>query len=170
MCLYRNFSIRFQIIVFSFCFISCSDILFPEFRVDSVSYDDKKVTVKFSADVDEDSAKKSISLQEDDTEITGTFLCSGNKISFFPKDGIRKNYDYDLAISTLCEDSKGISLKKDFHYSFSTRDEHTRPEILSITPDNQQFIEGEPGIYKHCFFRAGYKGIFYRFSGNITGF
>lgn len=143
MCSYRNFFIRFHVIVFSFCFISCSDVLFPEFKVDNVSYDDKKITVKFSAAVDEDSAKKSISLQEDDTEITGTFLCSGNKISFFPKDGIRKNYDYDLSVSTLCEDSKGISLEKDFHYSFSTRDEHTRPEILSISPDNQQFIEDE---------------------------
>ena len=70
MCSYRNFFIRFQIIVFSFCLVSCSDVLFPEFKVDDVSYDDKKITVKFSDDVDEDSAKKSISLQEDDTEIT----------------------------------------------------------------------------------------------------
>ena len=140
---YRSFFIRFPVIVFSFCFISCSDVLFPEFKVETVSYDDNKVTVKFSADVDEDSAKKSISLQEDDSEITGTFFCSGNKISFFPKDGIKKNYDYDLAISTLCEDSKGVSLEKDYHYSFSTREEHTKPEILSISPDNQQFIEDE---------------------------
>lgn len=143
MCSYRNFFIRFPVIVFSFCFISCSDVLFPEFKVENVSYDDNKVTVKFSAEVDGDSAKKAISLQEDDTEITGTFFCSGNKISFFPKDGIRKNYDYDLAITTLCEDSKGISLEKDFHYSFSTRDEHTRPEIISISPANQQYIEDE---------------------------
>lgn len=143
MCSYRNFFIRFPVIVFSFCFISCSDVLFPEFKVENVSYDDNKVTVKFSAEVDGDSAKKAISLQEDDTEITGTFFCSGNKISFFPKDGIRKNYDYDLAITTLCEDSKGISLEKDFHYSFSTRAEHTRPEIISISPANQQHIEDE---------------------------
>ena len=64
MCSYRNFFIRFHVIVFSFCFISCSDVLFPEFKVDDVSYDDKKITVKFSAAVDEDSAKKSVFFQK----------------------------------------------------------------------------------------------------------
>ena len=138
---YKNIFIIMMFILSSFCF-SCSQYLFPELKVKGVSYDDKKIIITFSDEIEKDSVQKSISLVEDDSSVTGYFQCTGNKVLFYPVNGIRNNYDYDLMISTSCEDKNGISLANEYHKSFSTRKEHDRPQIISITPNNQLSING----------------------------
>ena len=139
-------SCKYFIITFLFIslFISCSNILLPELEVIDVSYDNDKIKIQFSAEISSDSIHKSISLLEDGSSLSGQYQCQENQVYFFPKDGIKKNYDYDLSVTTMCEDKRGNSLTKDFHYSFSTREEKIRPQILSISPNNQQYIDANP--------------------------
>lgn len=133
----------FIILLFTavFSLASCSDVIFPELNVSDVVYDDTKITINFTTDVDEDSIQKSITLLEDSASVIGYFNCLDSEVTFYPANGIQKNYDYDLSISTACEDRNGNSLKQDYHFSFSTRIEHDRPQVVSIVPSNQQVIE-----------------------------
>ncbi|MBC6714049.1 Ig-like domain-containing protein [Treponema sp. Marseille-Q3903] len=139
---YKNIfiSILFSFVIF---LVSCSDALFQKLNVSDVIYDDAKITITFTTDVDEDSVQKSITLLEDSATVIGYFQCLDSQIVFFPSNGIQKNYDYDLIISTACEDRNGNSLMQDYHFSFSTRDEHERPHVISIVPTNQQYIDTE---------------------------
>lgn len=139
---YKNFFLAALFLILFF-FISCSHYLFPVLEVNGVVYDDDKIQITFSAEVDEESVQKAVSLLEDNAALGGYFNFSGDTVLFYPENGIKKNYDYDFCISTACEDKKGNSLMKDYNQSFSTRDEHERPQIISITPNNQDSIDSE---------------------------
>ena len=125
--------------LFTFC--SCGSLILPELKIDSFSHDDKCIYIEFSQEPEKSSIQKAVTLKEDESTVTGWFDFSEKTVLFYPEEGIRKNYDYILTVSTGAETADGNSLSENKLYLFSTRDEKTAPEILEIYPENEEYVD-----------------------------
>ncbi|MBE6355022.1 Ig-like domain-containing protein [Treponema sp.] len=134
-------NIKFSIILASTIFLnSCSQFLIPELKIESYEYDTQKITIKFSSKPNPTSVHKSFNLKEDKDSINGVFEFNNNAVYYYPDNGIKNNYDYELSISTSCETDTGISIANTFIWNFSTRTETTPPYITNISPSDEQEI------------------------------
>lgn len=129
--LYRSLIILLTALLFS-----CAQLQFPEFTVDSCDFSEENVTITFSAQPNEYTFIKAFSIKEDSTDITGTFTFDDCKVIFYPDNGIRPDYLYDITISTDAEDVNGNSLARRYETSYTTREGFERPYIKSVTPQN----------------------------------
>ena len=90
--------------------------------------------VEFSAPVDRTKAEQAFALTEDGDLLAGRFSWEANRLIFQPLKAISKGKSYEMSVSASVEDGRGVSLDREFRFSFSTRSDTTRPEIVSIEP------------------------------------
>ncbi len=90
--------------------------------------------VEFSAPVDRTKAEQAFALTEDGDLLAGRFSWEANRLLFQPLKAISKGKSYEMSVSASVEDGRGVSLDREFRFSFSTRSDATRPEIVSIEP------------------------------------
>jgi hypothetical protein len=146
----------------SICCVSCGALLFPPLEVISIHAEDD-VKILFSARPSAVSIRKSFSIAEDGMNLSGDFLFDGKYVVFAPVNGIQKNHEYTVSITTIAEDEKGNSLLNDFIYQFYTKPVTEPPLVLSVFPENESIILTElPAIVftfskpvsEHSFTRA----------------
>jgi hypothetical protein len=146
----------------SICGISCGDLLLPPLEVISIHAEDD-VKILFSAQPSTVSIRRAFSLTEDGMNLSGDFLFDGKYVVFTPVNGIQKNHEYAVTITTIAEDEKGNSLLNDFVYQFYTKPVTEPPVILSVFPENESIILTElsaivftfsKSVSEHSFTRA----------------
>lgn len=131
------------IIFFIFLFMSCAEIQFPAFVVEDCTFTLNSVEITFSNVPNQYLFIKSFSIKEDSDDLVGLFEFSDNKAIFYPNDGIKNNYLYEITISTNAEDTNGNSLEKDYKTTYTTRTEFIRPSIVKITPGHETQTDNE---------------------------
>ena len=90
--------------------------------------------VEFSAPVDMTKAEQAFTLTEDGAPMTGRFSWAANRLAFEPLKAISTGKSYEMTVGGSVEDARGVSLDREFRFSFSTRSDASRPEVLSVTP------------------------------------
>lgn len=136
---------------FAFAFTGCADNLISPLEVENISWDSEKISIRFSSTPDESAFQKGFSMTEDKTALFGTFRFAGSTASFFPANGIRENFDYQIILSTDIEDNSGRSLLHDFPYFFSTRKMSDLPYIISQTPEKNAELNYQPEEFSFTF-------------------
>ena len=97
--------------------------------------------VEFSAPVDRTKAEQAFALTEDGELLAGRFSWEANRLRFQPLTAISKGKSFEMSVSASVEDARGVSLDKEFRFSFTTRSETVRPEIVSIQPGSGAVID-----------------------------
>jgi hypothetical protein len=90
--------------------------------------------VEFSAPVDMTKAEQAFTLTEDGGPMAGRFSWAANRLVFEPLKAISTGKSYEMTVGASVEDARGVSLDKEFRFSFTTRSDASRPEVLSVTP------------------------------------
>ncbi len=120
-------------------FTSCENLVFPEFNVTDVKYDEDEITLRFSAEPDYGSIASSFTFLEDEKPVSGIFSYNGNCVSYKTSTKISKSHKYKLVLNSSAEDKNGISMSSDFVYEFSLKDSTDNPGIKGIsTVENQE--------------------------------
>ena len=114
-------------------FISCENLVFPEFSVTDVKYDEEAITLRFSAEPDYGSIASNFTFFEDEKPVSGMFSYSGNCVSYKTSTKIARFHKYKLLLNSNAEDKNGISMSSDFVYEFSLKDSIENPEIKGIS-------------------------------------
>lgn len=125
------------IILFIFLFMSCAEVQFPEFVVEDCTFTSDSVEITFSNEPNQYLFINSFSIKEDSDDVIGLFEFSDTKAIFYPNDGIKNNYLYEITITTNAEDTNGNSLEKDYKTTYTTRTEFVRPSIVNIIPGHE---------------------------------
>lgn len=125
------------IILFIFLFMSCAEVQFPEFVVEDCTFTSDSVEITFSNEPNQYLFINSFSIKEDSDDVIGLFEFSDTKAIFYPNDGIKNNYLYEITITTNAEDTNGNSLEKDYKTTYTTRTEFVRPSIVKIIPGHE---------------------------------
>lgn len=128
-------------LIVSLFFVSCAQLQFPEFTVESCDFNEDSVCLSFSAEPNQYTIIKSFSLKEDSKDTTGTFNFEGTKVTYFPDNGIQSDYIYDLTITTDAEDLHGNSLQLRYETTYTTRPNYERPYVVSVTPKNEEDLQ-----------------------------
>lgn len=116
---------------------SCADIQFPDFYVSNCNFTSEGVLINFSNTPNEYLLKKAFTMTEDDNNVKGTLIFLGNSVIYYPENGIRDNYIYEISISTSAEDINGKSLETEYKTVYTNRPEFVRPTVVSITPESE---------------------------------
>jgi hypothetical protein len=158
----QGFIVNLLYFLLSICGISCGELLLPPLEVISIHAEDD-VRILFSAQPSTVSIRRAFSLAEDGMNLGGDFLFDGKYVVFTPVNGIQKNHEYTVTITTIAEDEKGNSLLNDFIYQFYTKPVTEPPVILSVFPENESVILTElstivftfsKSVSEHSFTRA----------------
>lgn len=128
----RNIFIKLICVIFTSFTISCSNHFFHSFHVEKIQIIDNKIKITFSSKPDFISIKNSLTICQDDYYLDGIFTSEGNSIIFTPFTEDFDNHDYKITLSTEAEDTKGISLLENYHYSFSTKPQVPDFKILNF--------------------------------------
>jgi len=131
------------ILLFPAIILSCGMWLLPPLEIVSISTENN-ITIVFSSQPSEVSIKKAFSLTEEGQTVSGSFLFNNKTVIFIPLNGLRVNHEYNITISTIAEDERGNSLLRDFEYRFFTKTDTTAPQILNITPANENDLTIAP--------------------------
>lgn len=134
---------RIDLVLFLIIFISCSQVILPYFEIVNFSYDDEKITLQFSSNIDGEKVKKAFYLIEDNTKTEGIYKVSGKYFYYYPINGIQENKNYEISVSTIAEDENGKSLKEKYYNRFSTKTDLSIPKIISITPSNFSTLDSQ---------------------------
>ncbi len=100
-----------------------------------------EIWVEFSAPVDRTKAEQAFALAEDGELLAGRFSWEADRLLFQPLKAISKGKGYEMSVSASVEDARGVSLEEEFRFSFTTRSETARPEIVSIEPGSGAVID-----------------------------
>ena len=126
-----------SIIITALFIISCAEVQFQEFKVEECNITSESVEVVFSNNPNQYLFVKSFSMKEDSIDVTGVFVFDNKKAFFYPDDGIKDKYFYEITITTSAEDVEGNSLAKDYRTTYTTRTEFERPRIIQVTPGHE---------------------------------
>lgn len=113
--------------------LSCSCFIYPEFKIKNYYYNDNFIRVEFNTTPDLQRLQQAFNFLEDESKQAGYFKQTGKIIDFYPVNGINKNHNYKLIITTDAENSEGISLTNTYTESFSTKDTNNPLQIISVT-------------------------------------
>lgn len=136
--LYRSVIVLFTVLLFS-----CAQLQFSEFTIESCDFVENTVKITFSAEPNQYTFIKAFSLKEDTSDTTGTFSFDANTVTYYPNNGIKANYLYNLSITTDAEDREGNSLRRKYEKTYTTRENFDRPSIIKITPANESNITSQ---------------------------
>jgi len=92
------------------------------------------VSLKFSNEPDKPNIERNFSLTGNSTRVKGNFTWNGNTIIFNPLTPLETNTDYTINLSADAHDTEGLSLDKTFNGIFTTRQDDTRPVLISFYP------------------------------------
>lgn len=137
-------------------FLSCSCFLFPDFKINSLSYTETDLTVTFNTTPKLEKIKDSFFFLEDECQQAGRYEQHNNSIKFIPENGITKNHDYKVIITTEAEDTNGISLSSKYSNTFTTKEDTTPLRILSLShiPSGLEISFSSPvdqNLFRTCF-------------------
>jgi hypothetical protein len=129
--------------IFIYSFFSCDLLRLSPFEVlswtpgDGYHSDAENIflSLDFSHDPDKASVERHFSLTGNGNRIKGTFSWDGRKMIFTPLVLLEKNIEYSINLSANAHDSSGLSLDKAFYCEFTTRDNKTRPVLVSSYPE-----------------------------------
>ncbi|MDR2552491.1 MAG: Ig-like domain-containing protein [Treponema sp.] len=102
-----------------------------------------EVSLLFSLDPDEVSAEQAFSLSENARVVPGHFLWKGKRMVFSPAAPLEADRDYLIVLKTGAQDTKGLSLERQFEAAFSTRKEKLRPLLTGTFPGEGGVLAGE---------------------------
>lgn len=119
-------------LLLSIPFISCSCFLFPDFKIESFSYNENFIKIDFNSNPDIDTIIDSFTMLEDEIQTEGNFSFKANSFEFHPVNGISKEHDYKIIITTDAEDTSGISLKEKYTAQFSTKSSNKPLQIQNF--------------------------------------
>lgn len=128
-----NCFIKIVLILVPTFLLSCSCFIYPEFKVKNYYYNENFIRIEFNTTPDLQRLQQAFNFLEDEYKQTGYFKQTGKLIDFFPLNGINKNHNYKIIITTDAENSEGISLANTYTESFSTKDTNMPLQILSVT-------------------------------------
>ena len=127
--------------IFNFLPLEIKDWSPKEELIDSV--EGIVISVSFSSQVDKVKIESSFSLLENGKRLEGKYEWpESNSLKFIPVHTLMENAQYEIQVSTDCEDLNGNSLLKQFSHRFSTSSDRTRPEIISVSPNDESTVSG----------------------------
>lgn len=127
--------------ILSFPLLSCADLIIPELKVTNVSYTSDNVIIQFSKTVNQNLAIESFTFLRDSENQNGSFSFNDSTMIFSPYNKIQDGYHYTIQITTKVEDIYGASLMSPFVYNFTTKGNPSIPEVLSITPKDEEITK-----------------------------
>jgi len=139
-----RFKIIMVLIVLLFC---CSCDFVNELKnmdapeVDSCSYTEECISVKFSSEMDKGRTESSFSCKCNNSEENGTFIWKSGTMNFYPTGGIKNKSDYEIEVGTGAEDTCGNSLSKAFVFKFSTKESVKKFYVKSINVNDGDLID-----------------------------
>jgi hypothetical protein len=135
--------IQYCFIVICFIiFCSCGSYVFPCLEIINISIESNRLVVSFNSVPERNSLISAFTFSCDSFLLDGEFAFDQKDLLFYPIESIKDGHDYIVEISTEAEDVHGLSLFQKYIYKFSTKKEFSPPEIRSITPKNEEEVEG----------------------------
>jgi hypothetical protein len=113
--------------------------------------DSVEVALAFSGEPDRSSAERSFSLTEDSHILAGHFVWHGSRMIFRPAAPLAANRDYLITLKTDAQDTKGLSLERQFEGAFTTRTDRIRPRLVSTVPGDGLVLAEERGLVELFF-------------------
>ncbi|MDR1058812.1 MAG: Ig-like domain-containing protein [Treponema sp.] len=104
-----------------------------------------RVSLLLSHGSDKPRVEQAFSLTEDGHALGGNFSWEGARLIFTPPSPLEKNRDYRITLGAGAQDTRGLSLEKQFEASFTTRPPGGRPRLVSVEPAYDGIIEGSRG-------------------------
>ncbi|MDR1142622.1 MAG: Ig-like domain-containing protein [Spirochaetaceae bacterium] len=104
-----------------------------------------EVALAFSQEPDKTSVERSFSLSENSRIVSGHFSWSGSRMIFNPASPLEADRDYLIVLKTGAQDTKGLSLERQFEAAFTTRPGTTRPRLLETVPPDGGIMAEERG-------------------------
>ncbi|MDR2662828.1 MAG: Ig-like domain-containing protein [Treponema sp.] len=99
-----------------------------------------EVALVFSEEPDRTSVERSFSLTENSRIVSGHFSWSGSRMIFNPASPLEANRDYLIVLKTDAQDTRGLSLERQFEGAFTTRPGTTRPRLLKTVPPDGDIL------------------------------
>ncbi len=116
-----------------FMFFSCRQSFFPEFFVSSCKVHEDRIELVFSEAYNTLSLERSLKLTCDGKVLNLDFEHQGTKAFITSPYGFSEIKEYTLTLSASCESQKGLSLSRDFIYTFSNRKNKELPFVKEIS-------------------------------------
>lgn len=104
-----------------------------------------EVALAFSQEPDRTSVERSFSLSENSRIVSGHFSWSGSRMIFNPASPLEANRDYLIVLKTGAQDTRGLSLERQFEAAFTTRPGTTRPRLVETVPLDGDIMAEERG-------------------------
>lgn len=141
----RSFRIKKYVILilFSFMVLSCKNSFWSEFYVEAVDYSEGYLVLNFSEAPDKNLFLSAFSFYEDDSLCGGRYYFSGREVRFLPNHKISDFHDYEVTVSSVCEDCAGHSLSEDYVYKFSTKTDYDSPFVEEVFPAKNAVVNEE---------------------------
>jgi hypothetical protein len=93
-------------------------------------------------------------MTEDGQSLEGRFVFEGEKLRFYPVNGIRENRKYTVSIGLIAEDRWGNSLEEEYRRDFFTGAEGEAPEVRVMVPANGSTLAQTPAGIRLYFSEA----------------
>ena len=116
-------------------FFSCGNIWWGNFAVTDASLTDK-VEITFSSPPSHETLENAFSLHCGGEKISGELTVEGSKVIFFPAKKFSSLEEYLLNITTLAENTAGISLEENYSKIFNKKS-HEPLKIIDFYPKNE---------------------------------
>jgi len=149
---------KFHFVVLPFIFVcisllSCDVLRNGIFEVSFWSpgegYHDPDLTgdiiLDFSLEPDRNSVERAFLLSEDGLGIAGHFSWQKNRMIFNPAVPLAANRVFTVTLKTDAQDTKGLSLERQFEAVFTTRESGGRPALLATVPEDGGIMPAERG-------------------------
>jgi len=92
------------------------------------------ISLLFSHEPNKASVERGFSLTGDGSRIRGYYFWEDKLLTFIPLSPLKKNTDYIINLSADAYDLNGLSMDEVFIRDFTTRQDNTRPELISFFP------------------------------------
>ncbi|MDR2701576.1 MAG: Ig-like domain-containing protein [Spirochaetaceae bacterium] len=104
-----------------------------------------EISLDFSLEPDRNSVERSFTLTENGRALPGHFTWQDRRMIFTPSVPLAANKDYCITLKTDAQDTRGLSLERQFERAFTTRNGGMRPLLLASVPEDGGIIEIERG-------------------------
>ena len=101
------------------------------------------ISITFNRDPEHIKTEEAFCMVSNGTEIPGRLDWNDTTLCFSPFSEIEENREYELILSSTAEDPYGNSLSENFSVIFRTGEKGRRPEIVSVSPENNTYT-GNP--------------------------
>jgi len=111
----------------------------------------RSIALDFSLEPDRNSAERAFSLSDGDRSIAGHFSWRTNRMIFTPAVPLAVNKVFTITLKTDAQDTKGLSLERQFEAVFTTRYGGGRPALLATVPEDGGILQAERGTVELLF-------------------